>query len=93
MTPFLRYDFATGTRFVPFFDAGAGITATDISLPDLGGRFQFNSQVGLGVHWLAWKNTALTLQYRVGHISNAGLEDHNHGLNTSLVYGGASWFF
>ena len=28
LTPHLRYDFATGTRWVPFADIGAGVTAT-----------------------------------------------------------------
>src|SRR5579872_3605016 len=30
LTPHLRYDFATGTPWVPFIDAGAGVTGTGI---------------------------------------------------------------
>src|SRR6266404_1214370 len=30
LTPHLRYNFATGTRWIPFIDGGAGVTATGI---------------------------------------------------------------
>jgi hypothetical protein len=93
LPPALRYDFAMGKRWVPFFDIGAGVTATDIGRPDLGGTFQFNLQTGPGVHWFISKNTVLTLQYRFLHLSNASMENPNHGVNTSLFYAGVSWFF
>ena len=93
VTPGLRYDFATGTRWVPFFDAGAGATATDIGRPDLGGTFQFNLQTGPGLHWFVEKNLALTMQYRFLHLSSAGTELPNKGVNTSVFYVGMSWFF
>lgn len=35
-TPLLRYDFVTGTRWVPFLEGGAGGSATDVGRPDLG---------------------------------------------------------
>lgn len=93
LTPVLRYNFATGTRWVPFFDAGAGVTLTDIGRPDLGGVFQFNLQTGPGVHWFFRKDTVLTLQYRFMHISNASIQDPDHGVNTSVFYVGVSRFF
>lgn len=93
LTPVLRYNFATGTRWVPFFDAGAGVALTDIGRPDLGGVFQFNLQTGPGVHWFVGKDTVLTFQYRFLHISNASLQDPNHGVNTSVFYVGVGTFF
>jgi len=47
LTPHLRYNFATGTRWVPFVDAGAGVTGTGIGEPDLNGKFQFMFREGL----------------------------------------------
>jgi hypothetical protein len=41
LTPHLRYNFATGTRWIPFIDAGSGVMATSIGLPDLSGTLQF----------------------------------------------------
>ncbi|HTB82619.1 MAG TPA: acyloxyacyl hydrolase [Candidatus Sulfotelmatobacter sp.] len=93
VTPVLRYDFATGSRLVPFFDIGFGATATDIGLPDLGGTFQFNFQTGPGIHWFIDKKTVLTFQYRFLHVSSAGLETPNLGVNTSVFYLGVSRLF
>jgi hypothetical protein len=91
--PVLRYSFATGTRWVPFLDAGAGITATDIKQPDLSSVFQFNLGVGPGVHYFWRKGLAATLQARLLHISDAGFLDPNDGVNAITITGGLSWFF
>jgi lipid A 3-O-deacylase len=44
----LRYNFATGTRWVPFVDGGVGLSGTDMGRPDLGQPFEFNVQAGVG---------------------------------------------
>jgi lipid A 3-O-deacylase len=89
----LRYNFATGSRFVPFFDLGAGLTATDIRAPDLGGPFQFNLQPGAGVNYFLRDDLALSVEYRLLHMSNARLYQPNLGVNTSMVLAGLNWFF
>ena len=91
--PLLRYNFTTGSRVVPFFDAGAGVTLTDIGEPDLGGIFQFNLQAGIGTHIFLNQNTALTLQCRFIHLSNAGLRIPNGGADATVFSAGVSWFF
>ncbi len=93
LTPLLRYNFATGNRWVPFVDAGAGVSSTNIDGPDLTGNFQFNIQVGGGTHYFLSDRTALTVQYRWLHFSNAGIERPNHGTNTQMFEIGVSWFF
>ncbi len=93
VAPLLRYNFATGTRWVPFVNAGAGVTATDIRDGDLSTKFEFNLQIGAGVHYFLKDNLALTLQYRFLHISDAGISSPNLGVNDSNVVLGASWFF
>lgn len=93
LTPHLRYDFATGTRWVPFIDAGAGISATSIGPPDLSGTFEFNLQAGMGVHRFLRDNLALTLETRVMHMSCAGLSNPNLGLNAVIGMLGITWFF
>ena len=79
--PHLRYNFATGTRWIPFFDAGAGVTATGIAHPDLGGTFEFNLQPGVGMHWFVRDNLALTGEVKYMHMSCAGIDKPNLGLN------------
>jgi hypothetical protein len=93
LTPHLRYNFATGTRWIPFFDAGAGVTATSISHPDLGGTFEFNLQPGIGMHWFVRDNLALTGEVKYMHMSCAGIDKPNLGLNDVIGYIGVTWFF
>jgi lipid A 3-O-deacylase len=89
----LRYNFATGTRLMPFVDAGVGATATDIGNPDLGSIFEFNLQCGVGLNYFWRENSALTFQYRLIHFSNAGIKRPNLGVNENMFYLGMSWFF
>jgi lipid A 3-O-deacylase len=93
LTPHLRYSFATGTRWVPYLDGGAGLTATSIGPPDLSGTFQFNVQAAIGVLWFFRDNVALNLESRYIHLSNAGTKNPNLGVNTVLGMIGISWFF
>src|SRR5579872_3070803 len=92
-TPVLRYNFATGTRWVPFFDAGLGPSATDIGHPDLGSTFEFNLQAGPGVRFFWRKDVALTFQSRFLHLSNGGIKTPNQGVNTVTFSTGITWFF
>ncbi len=93
LTPHLRYNFATGTRLIPFFDAGAGVTATSIGHPDLGGTFEFNLQPGIGMHWFVRDNLALTGEVKYMHMSCAGIDKPNLGLNDVIGWVGLTWFF
>jgi opacity protein-like surface antigen len=93
LTPLIRYNFATGSRWVPFVDAGAGVSSTNIDGPDLTGNFQFNIQVGTGIHYFLSDRTALTVQYRWLHFSNAHTRLPNNGTNTEMFQVGVSWFF
>lgn len=91
--PHFRYNFATGTRWVPFFDFGGGVTATDIRNGELSTTFEFNLQAGAGVHYFIKDNLSLTFQWRYIHLSNADLKQPNVGVNNSSFLFGASWFF
>ena len=93
LTPELRYHFATGTRFVPFVQGGAGVSATDIKRPDLSTTFQFNLNAAAGVNVFVTDHVALNLEYRLFHLSNAGIKEPNGGVNSHLFMAGASWWF
>jgi lipid A 3-O-deacylase len=81
LTPHLRYNFATGSRFIPFLDAGTGVTATSIRPPDLSNTFEFNLQGTAGMHVFLRDDLALTLEARLLHMSCAGISSPNRGLN------------
>lgn len=93
LTPHLRYQLATGTRWVPFADLGAGVTATGEQPPDLGGAFEFNLQAGTGLQWFVRDNLALTFEARYLHVSSAGLYQPNLGLNTIAGLVGLTWYY
>ena len=92
LTPHLRYNFATGTRWVPFLDAGAGVTATGIGPPDLSNTFEFNLQGSVGTHWFLRDDLALTAEARYLHLSCAGISHPNLGLNSVVGMVGVTWF-
>jgi lipid A 3-O-deacylase len=82
LTPHLRYDFATGSRWVPFADLGAGVTASGVGPPDQSGTFEFNLQANIGTHFFVRDNLALTCELGYLHFSCGGIHDPNLGVNT-----------
>jgi hypothetical protein len=93
LTPHVRYNFATGTRWIPFADIGTGVTASGVGPPDQSGTFEFNLQANVGTHWFVRDNVALTFEAGFLHMSCAGLHDPNLGVNTVKGMLGMTWFF
>jgi lipid A 3-O-deacylase len=93
LTPMLRYRLFDASRWTPFLDAGAGATATGIHHPDLSTTFEFNLQAGIGLEWRWRQNTAVAVQARYLHLSNAHIDVPNQGVNSLLFSGGLTWFF
>ena len=93
LAPHLRYYFATGTRWVPFADLGAGVTATDIRNRDLSTTFEFNLNASIGTLYFLRDNLGLSLEARYLHLSNAGMDVPNGGVNTLNLFLGLAWFF
>ncbi len=97
LTAHIRYHFATGKRWVPFVDAGAGMAATDIGEPDLGGWFQFRLSGGAGINWFIKDNLAISFEGRYMHFSSktvfGDINEPNLGLNTAVGLLGVNWFF
>ncbi len=89
-----RYHFATGIRWVPFLTAGAGIIEENFEVP---GRpsagFNFTPQGGPGLSYLFGGNMAMSLEWRLTHVSNANTDLPNVGLNMSFFLLGFSVFF
>lgn len=81
---FRRYFIPVNGKFRPFLEASAGVMVTDIGKPDLGSKFQFNQQVGLGLEYVLTSSSSIKGSYRLLHISNAGLKQPNVGINANL---------
>lgn len=88
----LKLDYDAGQRFVPYGIGGVGAMYTGLQGQDLGGPFEFASFVGVGLHTFLTDNIALTLSWRIRHISNAGIKDPNRGLNTNFFLIGLESF-
>lgn len=89
-----RYNFVQrGWRFVPFFQAGMGLTSTDIPRRYVGQPFNFNLELGGGVRCFLTERWALNLEFRYQHISNANTGRHNLGINSAGPILGLSYLF
>ena len=92
IAPGLRYNFLTGTRFIPFLHAGVGFIALDADLARQSDGLNFILQSGVGLHYFLSQSTALTGEWRFHHISNANIHDRNAGINSSLFLLGLTFF-
>jgi hypothetical protein len=88
----LKWNFATRGRIVPYFELGGGVLYTNHDVPDGTNSLNFTPSAALGTHILREKyNWSVELRYL--HISNAGLDVHNSGINTVQVRLGIGKFF
>jgi hypothetical protein len=78
---------------VPFFNVGAGVLHTSLNerAPELSGSTQFNPQGGLGIQYFFRPQRAFVLEYRYMHMSNNGIQEPNHGFNSSMITIGFRW--
>ena len=89
-----RYNFVQpGWRFVPYFQAGLGLTSTDIPRRYVGQPFNFNLELGGGARFLLTSRWGLNLEFRYQHISNANTGRHNLGINSAGPILGVSYLF
>src|SRR5580700_2458050 len=92
VNPFaMIWDFDTHGRVVPYIDLGGGVLFTNTQVPARTSRINFTTAGAVGVHFLAGK-MHWTADVRYMHISNAGLEPSNPGLNTVQLRLGVGWF-
>ncbi len=85
------YNFETGTRFVPFFSAGAGAYWTNLDVNELGSRWNGAPQGGLGIKYFITETTNLSAMARIRHISNAGTASPNRGLDSGEILFGINF--
>ena len=88
----LKLDYDAGQRFVPYGIGGLGAMYTGLQGQQLGGPFEFASFIGVGLHTFLTDTLALTLSWRIRHISNAGIKQPNRGLNTNFFMVGLESF-
>ena len=88
----MKWNFATRDRIVPYLELSGGTLFTNHSVPARTNTINFTLAAAVGTHFLGdSKNWSLELRYM--HISNAGLERRNPGINTLQVRLGVGKFF
>jgi|GEM_PF-553286 len=80
-------------KFQPYVKAGAGMIYVSQRFGEQGTKFNFIESGCFGAHYFIRKNIALTLEGRMRHLSNAGIKQPNHGVNSYFVVGGVSYEF
>ncbi len=95
----LRYNILSiqHKRLIPYMHAGAGIVRNniykDITQKMIGGPTEFTLRGGVGIRFLIMDCWSLDLEGAIEHISNAGLEERNRGMNGGGILMGITRYF
>lgn len=94
-TPKIKYTFVALDRFWPYAEFAGGPFWTDLAgrIPEQSSQFNFILMGGFGLSYFLTDQVALNVGYRFQHISNAHTSTPNVGLNSSLPFGGFSFYF
>ncbi len=96
-TPKLKWTFLISDRLRPYFEFAGGPFWTDltnrIKIKEEDSEFNFILTAGFGLSWFITKQAAFNVGYRFHHISNAGTNIPNLGLNASLPFAGFSFYY
>lgn len=94
-TPKIKWMFEGTGRLRPYIEFAGGPFYTDLAgqVPEESARFNFILTAGGGLSWFFTPQLSFNAGYRFHHISNAGTRYPNLGLNSSLPFGGFSFYF
>lgn len=94
-TPKIKYTVVAHDRIRPYAEFAGGPFWTDLAgkIPEESSRFNFILTAGFGCSYFITQQMSLNVGYRFHHISNAGTRYPNLGLNSSLPFGGFSFYF
>jgi hypothetical protein len=88
---FVRWNQPLTTKWGFFLDGGAGPMVLGASTREQGNRFNFVDQVGLGLKYNRSGGGSFELGGRFRHVSNAGLNDMNAGIDGFTVHAGITF--
>lgn len=89
----LKYNFTgAGTRLVPYSELLLGAEYFNVPRTVQGTRFNFRVSYGLGCQYFITQGTALNLEARFEHVSNAGIREPNLGVNSGFLLAGMNFY-
>ena len=89
LTPWLRLD-VEYKSLIYYFQAGSGGIWTNLDVHELGQEVNFTPQGEFGLEIACSKSLHVNLAVRYFHMSNAGLNDNNQGINEAMGLVGIS---
>jgi Lipid A 3-O-deacylase (PagL) len=92
-TAVARWVFGTRGRVRPYVEAAVGALVGESGTIQTNCDLNFSLQVGTGVLLFWSERNAVTVGYRLHHLSNGNLCEGNRGLNSALFILGISSFF
>ncbi len=94
LTPWnFKWNFTSGHSWAPYIQSSEGVLFTNRDLPYPGtSTVNFQSGLGLGIHFFTREKRAWTGEVKYQHISSAGLGNLNPGINTVQFTVGYNWF-
>jgi lipid A 3-O-deacylase len=98
VTGLIRYNFVQpDSQLIPYIQGGVGVVYTDAykdySQNAIGQAIEFTPQVSLGLHYLIDKKWSIDTEAMFHHISNAGQDERNRGINAFGGFIGLTYFF
>jgi hypothetical protein len=89
----LKINFGQQSWIKPFIAASVGFLYFEEDVPvPRSSRFNFTPEAGLGVQFFLTPKNALTLGYKLHHMSNAYTSRSNPGMDSHVIYAGFSFF-
>jgi len=88
-----KYRFNFTKNIQPYLKGGVGVVYMSQHTREQGSQYNFLPQIGAGFHYFISKNSAISLEYRYRHLSNAGIKKPNKGIDAKLALIGFSFFF
>ncbi|MFO7729083.1 MAG: acyloxyacyl hydrolase [Desulfonatronovibrio sp.] len=72
----------------PYIEGGVGLIYTEYKVKGQGSKLNFNPQAGLGIEFSPQSGPDFWVSLRLHHLSNAGLNKDNRGVNSLVLQTG-----
>jgi opacity protein-like surface antigen len=90
---FLKYSYPLTQKIYPYVLSGVGVGYISQHTREQSIQLGFTPQVGAGISYFFKKDTALNVEYRYRHFSNAKIKEPNDGINVNMFLVGVSLFY
>jgi hypothetical protein len=89
----LKYAYPIGDSYSVYILGSVGPHVMSLETQDQADGFIFNDTIGLGMNYMISPGTAIDVQCRLRHLSNAGIKEPNYGIENLIGLVGLTLFF